>query len=88
MKVTFIGTIGVQTGQSWHQQANKRFLIDWNLNHELGTGLFLHNNSSAVKRVQFVTDRMAYIRGHWCEIIVLKVYAPTEDEIDDVKDSF
>jgi hypothetical protein len=45
---------------------------------------------SAVKRVEFVSDRMSYItlRGSWCHIIVLNVHAPTEDKIDDVKDSF
>jgi exonuclease III len=33
---------------------------------------------------------MLYItlRGRWCDIIVLNVHAPTEDKIDDVKDSF
>jgi hypothetical protein len=46
--------------------------------------------TSAVKRVEFVSDRMSYIklRGRWCHIIVLNVNAPTEDKIDDVKDSF
>jgi hypothetical protein len=45
---------------------------------------------SAVKRVQFVNDRMLYtiLRGSWCHIIVLSVHAPTEDKTDDVKDSF
>jgi hypothetical protein len=45
---------------------------------------------SAVKRVDFVSDRMSYtiLRGCWCRIIVLNIYAPTEDKIDDVKDSF
>jgi hypothetical protein len=28
------------------------------------------------------------LRGHWCDIIVLNVHAPTEDKIYDVKDSF
>jgi hypothetical protein len=28
------------------------------------------------------------LRGHWCDTIVLNVNAPTEDKIDDVKDSF
>jgi hypothetical protein len=33
---------------------------------------------------------MSYItlRGRWCDIIVLNVHAPTEDKIDDMKDSF
>jgi hypothetical protein len=45
---------------------------------------------SAVKRVEFVSDRMLYIilRGRWCHIIVLNVHDPTEDKTDDVKDSF
>jgi hypothetical protein len=45
---------------------------------------------SAVKRVEFVSDRMSYIilLGRWCHIIVLNVHTPTEDKTDDVKDSF
>jgi hypothetical protein len=45
---------------------------------------------SAVKRGEFVSDRMSYIilRGRWCHIIVLNIHAPTEDKTDDVKDSF
>jgi hypothetical protein len=45
---------------------------------------------SAVKRVEFVSDRMSHIilRGSWCHIIVLNIHAPTEDKTDDVKDSF
>jgi hypothetical protein len=33
---------------------------------------------------------MSYIilRCRWCDISVLNVHAPTEDKIDDVKDSF
>jgi hypothetical protein len=33
---------------------------------------------------------MSYVilRGHWCNIIVLNVHAPTEDIIDDIKDRF
>jgi hypothetical protein len=44
---------------------------------------------SAVKRVEFVSDRMTYIilRGRWCHITVLKDHAPTEVKTDDVKDS-
>jgi exonuclease III len=45
---------------------------------------------STVKRVQFVSEGMSYIiiKGRWCDIIVLNVHAPREDEIDDVKGSF
>jgi hypothetical protein len=42
---------------------------------------------SAVKRVEFVSDRMSYIilRGRWCHIIVLNSHVPTGDKTDDVK---
>jgi hypothetical protein len=52
---------------------------------------FVHKSIiSAVKRVEFVSDRMSYIilRGRLCHILVLNVQAPTEDKIDYVKDSF
>jgi exonuclease III len=62
-----------------------------NENNELGTGFFVHKRiESAVKRVEFVSNRMSHIilRGCWCHFIVLNVYAPTEDKTDDVKGSF
>jgi hypothetical protein len=40
---------------------------------------------SAIKRLEFVSDRMSYIalRGRWCNIIVLNAHAPTEEKGDD-----
>jgi hypothetical protein len=40
-----------------------------------------------VKNVEFVSDRRSFLtlRCRWCDI-VLNVHAPTEDNIDDVKD--
>jgi hypothetical protein len=28
------------------------------------------------------------LRGRWCDIIVLNIHAPTDDKIDDMKESF
>jgi hypothetical protein len=43
---------------------------------------------SAVRRVEFVRDRMLYIiRCRWC-ITVVNLHAPCEDTSDDIKDSF
>jgi hypothetical protein len=41
-----------------------------------------HRIVSAVKRVEFVSDRVSYIvlRGRWCNIIVLNVHAPSGEK--------
>jgi len=57
----------------------------------MGTGSFVHHRIlSMVKRVEFVSDRVSYIvlRGRWCNIIVLNVYALSEEKSHDLKDSF
>jgi len=57
----------------------------------LGTGFFVHHRIvSAVKTVEFISDRMSCIvlRGHWCNIIVLNVHVTSEEKNDDSKDIF
>jgi hypothetical protein len=57
-------------------------------NHNLGKGLLIHMGTVlAVKRVEFISDRMSCIipRGVWCNIVVPSVHAPAEDKSDDTK---
>jgi hypothetical protein len=62
-----------------------------NENYQLGTRFFVHHRVvSAVKRVDFVSDRISYIvlRGPWFNIIVLNAHAPIEVKSVVSKDSF
>jgi exonuclease III len=88
--------MGVQEVR-WEKEGTERaedymfFYGKGNREHQLGTGFFICKRIiSAVRRVEFVSDRMLYIilRGCWCNIIVLNVHASCEDKNDDVKDSF
>jgi len=50
---------------------------------------FVHRRIvSAVKRVEFVSDKLPYIvlRGCWRNIIVVNVHAPSEERSDESKD--
>jgi exonuclease III len=64
-----------------------------NEDHRLGTGFIVHKRIiSAVRRVEFVSDRMSYttLRVRWCNIVVLNVHAPCEGKsyVYDLKNSF
>ena len=51
----------------------------------MGTGFFVHHRIvSAVKRVEFASDRVSYLvmRGRWCNTIVLNVHAHSEEKSD------
>jgi hypothetical protein len=45
----------------------------------------LHIFRSVIERVAFICDRMSYVRGRWCDIIVLNVHAPIEDKSEKKK---
>ena len=57
----------------------------------MGTGFVLrHSIVPAVKRVEFVSDRVSYVvlRCRWCNIVVLNEHASSEEKRNDSKGSF
>jgi hypothetical protein len=91
--VTSIRLSGCTGGQRGEGEGTER-AEDYTFSYgegNVGTGFFVHKRTvAAVKRVEFVSDRMSYIilTGRWYNIIVLNVHASCEDRGDDVKGSF
>ena len=57
----------------------------------MGTGFFVHGKLlSAVKRIEFDSDRLSYIvlKGRWLHRIVVNVHAPSEGKSKELKDIF
>jgi len=77
------GTVRARDYNFFHRKGNEI--------HQLGTGFFVHHRIvSALKRVDFVMERVLYIilRGRWCNIIDLNVHTPSNEKNDDSEDSF
>jgi len=90
-----LGLVGVQEIR-WDKVVTVRagdyvFFCGQGNENQLGAGHFVHHKIlSAVKRADFVSDKMSYIvlRGRWCNIIVLNVHAPSGEKSDEIKDFF
>ena len=54
-----------------------------NANRQLGTGFFAHHRISAVKRVDFVSDRVShmFLRDRWCNTTILNAHAQLKRKV-------
>ena len=92
-RIDFVGVQEVRLDGNGISQIGDYLLYygEGNNNHQLGTGFFVHKRiKSAVKKVEFISDRLSYLvlKGRWCDIVVINAHAPTEEKDDHIKDSF
>jgi hypothetical protein len=92
-KLDLVGVQKVRWEKGGTEQAEDYtfFCGQGNGDHQLGTGFFVHKRIiSAVRRAEFILDRMLYIilRGCCCNVIVLNIHDPREGKGDNVKVSF
>ena len=90
-KLDLVGVHGVRWNKGGILRAGNYILLKRKRKSSVRNRIFLHHRIlSAVKKVEFVSDRMTYIvvRGRWCNIIILNVHAPREEKSNDSKRSF
>ena len=88
------GCPGGQVGQRGHSKSRRLLFLlrEGKWKSSIGNRFFFVHRRlvSAVKRIEFVSDRLSYIvlRGRWLHIIVVNGHAPSEEESEESKDSF
>jgi exonuclease III len=89
-KLDLVGVKEVRwEGEGYQTADNYIFLWEMTVNHHLRTGYFVHNRiSAAVKRVEFVSQRMSYITLKCRCDVEFNVHAPTKNKNEVMKDSF
>jgi hypothetical protein len=78
-------------GQRGHKKSRDYnfFLLKMKRESSIGNKIIIHHKIlSAVKRTEFVIDRVSYtvLRCRWCNIIILEVRTLSEEKSDDSKD--
>ena len=88
-----MGVHEVRWDKRWHDKSRGLQFFLWKRKRKssIVKRISVHQRIvSAVTKVEFVSSRVLYIvlRGRWCNIIFLNIYAPSDEKSDDSKDSF